>query len=172
MATRINFRKIFGHSRGFTSKKKNGSFFSLPLKPVTEVHSSSFLVLVYATRYLQVPQSLGNRNSFLIAHVHKHEVIISINYRRNHSAEETSVVYVSLPFFMGHCRITCLPSGFPRQCGKLYSVSKSLATFSHSSCAFRICSKTYAKFLYFSFNFLFYDKRAVTISLFKWNNTK
>lgn len=123
MATRINFRKIFGHSRGFTSKKKNGSFFSLPLKPVTEVHSSSFLVLVYATRYLQVPQSLGNRNSFLIAHVHKHEVIISINYRRNHSAVETSVVYVSLPFFMGHCRITCLPSGFPRQCGKLYSVS-------------------------------------------------
>lgn len=123
MATRINFRKIFGHSRGFTSKKKNGSFFSLPLKPVTEVHSSSFLVLVYATRYLQVPQSLGNRNSFLIAHVHKHEVIISINYRRNHNAEETSVVYVSLPFFMGHCRITCLPSGFPRQCGKLYSVS-------------------------------------------------
>lgn len=123
MATRINFRKIFGHGRGFTSKKKNGSFFSLPLKPVTEVHSSSFLVLVYATRYLQVPQSLGNRNSFLIAHVHKHEVIISINYRRNHSAVETSVVYVSLPFFMGHCRITCLPSGFPRQCGKLYSVS-------------------------------------------------
>lgn len=123
MATRINFRKIFGHGRGFTSKKKNGSFFSLPLKPVTEVHSSSFLVLVYATRYLQVPQSLGNRNSFLIAHVHKHEVIISINYRRNHNAEETSVVYVSLPFFMGHCRITCLPSGFPRQCGKLYSVS-------------------------------------------------